>query len=156
MKKIALAALLALSFMLPLQAQTFTARTEPLKLDFGYPRLRVLDDLQFLDENENNRIDPSESSLITFSVENTTQYPARNVVIRPQELNKIAGIQFESEIAIGEIPPFESRRVQAGIIASSDIQPGTASFVFAILEDGTNQNISVVYAVGLLQEVKPE
>lgn len=150
--------LMALVLMcgLPAQAQQIVGRSEAVALDFGFPRLRVLDDIQFLDENDNNRIDPGESCLISFTVENYGRYPAHKVSIRPEELNKLAGLEMTSSVEVGDLEAGEKRRVQVGITAADKLQEGTASLVFSILEDLVSQNVSVVFAVGVKKELSDD
>jgi len=127
--------------------QQFTNVSEGLSLDFGYPVLEDQDDVTYLDENYNNIIDPGESALITFTLTNNGEWTARNVQIRPEELNGVRGIEIDKVITIGDIRPGESKEVSIGLFATRELSRGTASFIFYIDENGSYNNVSVVYGV---------
>lgn len=128
-------------------SQKFDNVSESISMDFGYPVLEDQDDVTYLDENYNNIIDPGESALITFTLTNTGEWSARNVQIRPEELNGIRGIQIDQVITIGDIRPGESKDVSIGLSATRELSRGTASFIFYIDENGSYNNVSVVYGV---------
>lgn len=127
--------------------QEFSNTSRSIKLDFGFPVLEDLDDVSYLDENFNNIIDPGESAIITFTLKNIGEWTARNVQIRPEELNGIRGIQIDERINIGDIRPGESKEVSIGLFATRELSTGTASFIFYIDENGSYNNVSVVYGV---------
>lgn len=131
-----------------LPAQVFTGTSSEVMLDFGYPSLQVLDDLEFMDENGNDKIDPGEVIQISFTLENQGQYPAVGVEILPEELNRISGLDLPEAVRVGDLAPGERRKVRVGIAAEEELQAGSASFIFKILENGAYDNISVVYGVG--------
>ncbi|MEO0469010.1 MAG: hypothetical protein AAF206_05275, partial [Bacteroidota bacterium] len=86
-----------LSFYTSFQAQVLEGTTNEVSLKFGFPELQIKDDLQFLDENDNENIDPGEGSIIRFSIENVSKYPARNVMVSPRELNNIQGLNIPEQ-----------------------------------------------------------
>lgn len=131
-----------------LAGQEIYADSDSLHLNFGYPILTVIDDLRFIDENENDNIDPEESSIISFTIKNTGRYLAHDVTIRPQELNNLMGIMLPEEVQIGDIKPGDDRLVQVPIATSGNLEKGTASLIFYIHENGKYDDISIVYAVG--------
>ncbi len=128
-------------------SQVFVAKSKPFSMDFGYPVLDDQDDVAFLDENGNNIIDPGEAALITFTLKNTGRWTAKNVQIRPEELNNIRGIRLDNVIQVGDILPGQSKEVSIGVFASRELGRGTASFIFYIDENGSYNNVSVVYGV---------
>jgi hypothetical protein len=128
-------------------AQEFTAESDSVGLNFGYPVLRAMDDLTFMDENENGRLEANEGGIVSFTLINESIYPAIGVVIRPKELNNIAGIDLPKEVMVGNIPPGGKKLVQIGLAATAQIGRGTASFIFYIRENNEDANISVVYAL---------
>lgn len=136
------------------RAQEIYAQSDTLNLDFGYPILTVIDDLRFTDENDNNNIDPEESSIISFTIKNTGAYLARAVSIRPQELNNLAGLLLPEEVKIGDIKPGEDKLIQVGIVSGKELEKGTASLIFYINENGKYDDISIVYAVGTSSKKK--
>ncbi|MDX2247860.1 MAG: hypothetical protein SF052_13835 [Bacteroidia bacterium] len=129
-------------------AQEIYAQSDTLHLDFGYPIISVVDDLRFTDENDNNNIDPGESSIISFTIKNTGNYLAKGVSIRPQELNNLSGLMLPDEVKIGDIKPGEDKLIQVGIVSGENLEKGTASLIFYIHENGRYDDISIVYAVG--------
>lgn len=147
--KYLLASLFLGALCLPLfvQAQSFTAESRPVDLNFGYPVLRVLDDLTYVDENENNQLEPNEAGVINFTLVNEGKYPAIGVVVTPKELNGIFGLDLPKEVLVGNIPPGGKKLVQIGLAGESNVSVGTASFIFYIRENNEDGNISVVYAL---------
>lgn len=127
-------------------AQELTKASKPISLNFGYPQLKILDDLQFIEEEENNSLDPNESGLISFTVKNTGAYTAFGVAVVPEELNGIQGVYLSEEVTIGDLKAGESQLVQIGIEAGPDLERGSASLSFKILENKRFQDISIVYS----------
>jgi len=148
MPRLILCFALTLGLSTALPAQVLTGISPSVALDFGYPDLAVLDDLEFQDENNNDNIDPGELIQISFTLENTGKYPAIGVLILPEELNRISGIDLPESVRVGNMEPGDRRKVRVGIAAEAGLQQGSASFIFKILENGSYDNISVVYGVG--------
>lgn len=139
--------------------QTFQAESEEITMKFGFPELKIMDDLLYEDENQNKQLDVDEACLISFSVQNVGKYTAKDVAIRPEELNGIKGLDLPKKVAVGEIKPGETKSVQIGMTSTDSLQAGTASLVFYILEKGEERNLSVVYALGTAgkgEEMKEE
>lgn len=132
-------------------AQEYRGTSNSVALDFGYPKLQFMDDIEYLDEDNDNQLSSGEAMLISFTIRNLAEYPANNVKVRPEELNKIAGLDIPEEVEVGEIKAGESKKVQIGIGAESTLRKGTASFVFRIMENGVYQNLSVPYVVNTKQ-----
>ena len=128
--------------------QTITAESKELVLKFGFPELAIMDDLKYEDENGNKLLDADAACIISFSVKNSGKYPAKDVVIRPEELNGIKGIELPETVPVGEIRSGETKLVQIGMNSNLELGDGTASLVFYILEKGEERNLSVVYALG--------
>jgi hypothetical protein len=137
-------------------AQTVTATSNAVELNFGFPELQVRDNLTFIDENGNNYIDRGEACVISFTVENVGKYPAKGITVTPEELNNIGGLRLSPKVRVGDIPPGANRTVQVGLAAEDDLEEGTASLIFRIYEDGVYKNLSVVYAVGTAQPAEPQ
>ena len=131
-----------------LKAQEIYGTSDSLKMDFGYPTIELIDDIQFLDEYDNNHIDPGETISISFTIENKGKYIAKSLSIHPQEYNNIAGLEFTESVDVGDLAPGENRLIQVGIASSDDLPQGTASFIFKVHENGQYDDISVIYAVG--------
>ncbi|MEZ4827495.1 MAG: hypothetical protein R3C61_14625 [Bacteroidia bacterium] len=148
MQKITTLIILFCGLVSRVAGQEIYGTSDTLILDFGYPILTVIDDLRFTDENDNNNIDPEESSIISFTIKNTGAYMARAVAIRPKELNNLTGLRLPEEVKIGDIYPGEDKLVQVGIVSGNNLERGTASLIFYIHENGAYDDISIVYAVG--------
>ena len=130
-----------------LKAQVIEATSEAYRMNFGFPELQVLDDLQFLDENDNNIIDPGEGGIISFTVENKSKYTAYSVTIFPSELNNLTGLELPEKVELGDIDPGGKQTVQIAILARADLEEGTASLIFEIFEKGDYENLSVAYTL---------
>lgn len=130
-----------------LWGQTIRSATDTLSLNFGYPSLKAEDDLMFKDENGNSQIDPSEGCVITFTLLNESHYPARDVLIRPKELNGLEGVMLPEKVKVGSIEANKSRKVEVNIIAGDSLDQGTANFAFSILEGNAVQSATVIFSV---------
>lgn len=128
--------------------QILEATSNQVSLDFGYPELRFKNDaIQFIDENDNGIIDPGEGTIIRLVIENLGKYPAKDVRLRPQELNQINGLELPEEIEVGDIASGEQKVVQVGVAAADELDTGTANFIFYAKESAEKGRVSVVYAV---------
>jgi len=134
-------------------AQTFIGESKAVPMNFGYPKLQVLDDVTFVDEDDDDLLSAGEAMLISFSIQNQGKYPAVEVRVVPKELNNLSGLDIPYEVEIGKIPPGETREIQIGIASEMNLPDGTASFVFRIEENGTFENISVPYVVSTKAKV---
>lgn len=141
--------LIAIGLFLTTQSigQTFTGKSDSVRLNFGYPTLALVDTISFMDENENNLLEPDESSLAVFTIKNTSKYPAKNVTIQPEELNGLGGFSGFNKTVVGDIPAGAEKRVQVGINSSEELQAGTANFVFHLYEKGVENDISIVFTI---------
>lgn len=134
------------------KAQTLIGQSDSLKLHFGFPTLALVDTISFMDENENNQLEPDESSLAIFTIKNTSKYPARDVTITPEELNGIKGFAEFSSTKVGDIPAGEEKRVEVGINSTEGLNAGTANFVFHLYEKGVESDISIVFTIATTNE----
>jgi hypothetical protein len=129
------------------QAQEIHGISDTMQLNFGYPILKAKDDLIFTDENENQQIDPNEGCVITFTLMNTSRYPALDVLIKPRELNGIQGLNWPDEVNVGNIAQGGRRIVEINILASEPLAEGTANFAFTVLEGDAVESATVIYSV---------
>lgn len=143
--------LFALFSFLSLDAQIIDGKSKTIRLNFGFPELKVEDDIQFQDQNDNNIIDPGEGGLISFTIKNTGKYPARKVAVYPKELSGVLGLELPKVQEVGDLLPGQSKLVEVGLFAEESLQKGTANFIFEIHENGEYENISVVYALDTSQ-----
>jgi hypothetical protein len=157
MNKYFLVGLMAMLTALPLSAQVLEAQSNPVNLDFGYPELRFKsDEIGFLDENDNGIIDPGEGAIIRLSIENTSRYVAKDVIITPQDLNNIQGLEVPKLIEIGDILGGEEAFIQVGVAASREVETGTANFIFYAQERREKGRVSVVYTVATVVDPNQE
>lgn len=61
--------------------------------------------LNFSDPNRNNRIDIGETSYIVFSLKNEGQGVGRQVSISVQEINRVTGLDYKRNVAVGDMDP---------------------------------------------------
>lgn len=138
---------LAFSFT-GLQAQVLEGSTNTVKLDFGYPELRFINEaISFLDENDNNIIDAGEGSIIRLTIENQSRFVAKDVIVTLQDLNNLEGLEIPEEVEVGDIEPFTKANVQIGVAATNEVETGTANFIFYAKERAEAGRVSVVYTV---------
>ncbi|MCI4667779.1 MAG: hypothetical protein MRZ79_06425 [Bacteroidia bacterium] len=130
-----------------LHAQTFKAESDSIKLHFGFPTLALVDTISFMDENENRLLEPDESSVAVFTIKNTSKYPAKEVMIAPEELNGIEGFDGFKKVEVGDIPAGAEKRVEIGINSTEKLKAGTANFVFHLFEKGVENDISIVFTI---------
>jgi len=130
-----------------LHAQELSTTSDTLSLNFGFPILRAQDDLTFVDENENDQIDPDEGCLISFTIKNNSSYPARDIEIVPQELNQLKGIALPPVVKVGNLAPGATRKVEIGVLGQEEMDSGTANFSFLIKEGDEIENTTVVFSV---------
>ncbi len=129
------------------EAQIYKGQSDSLKMTFGFPTIILADEISFKDENENNLMEPDEISLAVFTIKNTSKYPARNVTIRPEELNKVKGFDEFSPVIVGDIPGGGEKLVEVGINSTPELEAGTANFVFHLYEKGVESDISIVFSI---------
>lgn len=121
-------------------------------MDFGFPKLRVINEIGFIDENDNNIIDRGEASVVSFKIENLGEYAALDVKVRPQQLTNIPGLEIPEIIDVGDIQPGEMEEAQIGIGSDDTLGEGTVNLIFYIIENGTDENISVTFAINTIRE----
>lgn len=128
-------------------AQEFRGSSPSIQMDFGFPELKVMDDIEFVDEDDDFQLSAGEAMLISFSIQNNGEYAAKDVMIQVSELNGTLGIDLPEPVEVGEIKAGERKLIQIGIGSDEQLKKGTASFVFQIMENGEVQNLSVPYVV---------
>ena len=100
------------------------------------PPLLFASDIQFIDANQNNRIDASESCNIQFKISNKGKGTARNVTANLINLtNTIKGLTIYPLLKIGSIAPNTSQTYSIKISSSLELTNGTANFQIAFNEE---------------------
>lgn len=135
-------------------AQTFVDRSDPMIIDFGFPKITISRDLLFNDQNNNKSIDPGESDVIAFFVGNEGEYKAKNVMVKIRETTGIKGLTFNEEYLIGAIDTGKKGiLVQNVIKADSTLESGTAHLVFDIVENNVlvDSRDYIVKTTGLIE-----
>ena len=100
------------------------------------PPLLFASDIQFIDANQNNRIDANESCNIQFKISNKGKGTARNVTANLINLtNTIKGLTIYPLLKIGSIAPNTSQTYSIKISSSLELTNGTANFQIAFNEE---------------------
>jgi hypothetical protein len=113
-----------------------TARSNKIYLYYGYPELILSNDIAFVDGNNNSTLEIGEEGTFTFLLENKAQYVASGVIVRPRVVSNIAGLEFPSEVSLGDIPASGFKEVKISVRGGNNLTTGSASLTFYIDESG--------------------
>ena len=106
-----------------------------LIIEKSLPPLLFASDIAFSDENNNNRIDASESCIISFKITNKGKGSARS--LNANLINKtfeIKGLSYAQTFSIGNLAPNTSQTYEIPIKGSMDLVSGTASLQIEFTE----------------------
>lgn len=93
------------------------------------PPLLFASDIEFKDENQNNRIDANETCSITFKLSNKGKGTARNVTALLKNTNvTTTGLQISKQLNLGSIAPNTSQNFVIPVTSSLDLTNGIANF----------------------------
>ena len=93
------------------------------------PPLLFASDIEFKDENQNNRIDANETCSITFKLSNKGKGTARNVTALLKNTNvTTTGLQISKQLNLGSIVPNTSQNFVIPVASSLDLTNGIANF----------------------------
>ena len=93
------------------------------------PPLLFASDIEFKDENQNNRIDANETCSITFKLSNKGKGTARNVTALLKNTNVTTnGLQISKQLNLGSIAPNTSQNFVIPVTSSLDLTNGIANF----------------------------
>ena len=93
------------------------------------PPLLFASDIEFKDENQNNRIDANETCSITFKLSNKGKGTARNVTALLKNTNvTTTGLQISKQLNLGSIAPNTSQNFVIPVASSLDLTNGIANF----------------------------
>jgi hypothetical protein len=98
------------------------------------PPIISIDNIRFIDANNNNAIDFNEDCKITFSINNIGNGDAYNLVISITETNSIKGIEFENKLKIDKIESNTKKDVEILIKGSFFLDEGNSNFLINIEE----------------------
>ena len=93
------------------------------------PPLLFASDIEFKDENQNNRIDANETCSIAFKLSNKGKGTARNVTALLKNTNVTTnGLQISKQLNLGSIAPNTSQNFVIPVTSSLDLTNGIANF----------------------------
>ena len=93
------------------------------------PPLLFASDIEYIDVNQNNRIDANETCSIQFKISNKGKGTARNVTANLVNLtSSIKGLSFNALLKIGSIAPNASQTFSITIKSSIELTNGIANF----------------------------
>ena len=87
----------------------------------------TVSNINFTDNNNNNRIDGNEKCFINFSITNKGKGSARNFKILAQNNSSISGLAFSNSTILGTIAPNATQNVNIPISGTMDLTSGTAN-----------------------------
>jgi len=91
---------------------------------------------EFIDIDQNNTINGDEICYLKFQIENLGQGKASRVRVRITQQNKsIKGLEFPSEIYVGDIEPGKNRSVSVKIEGKMELTDGTTEFKVEAIEE---------------------
>jgi uncharacterized caspase-like protein len=100
------------------------------------PPLLFASDIQFIDANQNNRIDANELCNIQFKISNKGKGTARNVTANlVNTTSSLKGLSFNPLLKIGSIAPNTFQTYSIKISSSLELTNGTANFQIAFNEE---------------------
>ena len=100
------------------------------------PPLLFASDIEFIDINQNNRIDANEACSIQFKISNKGKGTARNVTANLVNVtSSLKGLSFNPLLKIGSIAPNTSQTYAIKISSSLELTNGTANFQIAFNEE---------------------
>ena len=91
------------------------------------PPLLSVSNINFTDNNNNNRIDGNEKCFINFSIANKGKGSARNLKVLVQNNSSISGLAFSNSTTLGTIAPNATQNVNIPISGTMDLTSGTAN-----------------------------
>jgi hypothetical protein len=107
----------------------------------------------FVDDFDNNKLDPGETAPVTFTLKNAGSLPATGVMVSLSSTDYFVSITPETPIAVGDMSPGSLHDVTFSITVASDCPIGhRADFVLAAA-DGSGMSLMVPVQMELGQYV---
>lgn len=99
-----------------------------------YPDLTILEK-KFMDENQDNRLEPFEQAEVSLRIMNRGKEAANDVTIALSLKNQTYdGLNFAYKKHIGNIQPNESRTISVPVYGEADLESGSAYFSIEVQE----------------------
>ena len=98
------------------------------------PPLLSVSNINFTDNNNNNRIDGNEKCFINFTIANKGKGSARNLKVLVQNNSSISGLAFTNSSTLGTISPNSTQNVNIPISGTMDLTNGTANIKISFEE----------------------
>ena len=90
--------------------------------------------LQFIDSDENNRIDANENTRIRFELKNTGSGAGLNLTTDVKETNNVSGLTFNAGKSLGTLQPGATQTVEIPVSGKMSLQDSKASFEIGVKE----------------------
>ena len=111
------------------ETKTIELNSQELFIEKPLPPLLFASDIEYIDVNNNNRIDANEVCIIKFKISNKGKGTARNVTASLSNLTpSIKGLNFNSLLKIGSIAPNTSQTYSIQISSTLELTNGNAKF----------------------------
>ena len=102
---------------------------------YGLPPNLSVSDVQFADDNNNNRIDANERCKIIFNINNTGKGSAHQLMAKITNSNAaIAGLSFSPSSEIGDIAPGTTKKVEIPLFGDMNLTSAKAQFTISFEE----------------------
>lgn len=108
---------------------------DELKIDALTQNSISISNLIFKDNNNNNRIDESETSSLIVSLKNHNQQNVSNISLEIKEVNNIKGITFQQKHNVPTLNNNQNRNVEISINSNNQLEIGEANFVIRVLNN---------------------
>ncbi|NQU81521.1 MAG: hypothetical protein HQ543_08385, partial [Bacteroidetes bacterium] len=90
--------------------------------------------LQFIDSDDNNKIDANENTRIRFELKNTGYGAGLNLKTDVKETNNISGLTFDTGKSLGTLQPGTTQTVEISVSGKMSLQDSKAAFEIAVNE----------------------
>ena len=100
-----------------------------------FPPILTIEDISFSDKNRNNCIDGNEDCSVSFKIDNKGKGLAKNLMIKIINKSDIQGLDFNSSVDLGNIPPNSSQKFNIPIKGNMNLSTGLAKINFSFKEE---------------------
>ncbi|MCD6366810.1 MAG: caspase family protein [Bacteroidales bacterium] len=90
--------------------------------------------LQFIDSDDNNKIDANENTSIRFELKNTGSGAGLNLTTDVKETNNVTGLTFDTGKSLGTLQPGATQTVEIPVSGKMSLQENKAAFEIAVKE----------------------
>jgi hypothetical protein len=127
-----------------------------VKSTYTSPPILSLSGIQFQDENDNDRIDGNESCSINFSIKNSGNGIAKDIVANISNESEILGLSFEKSIAIGNIEPNQEKQIKIPINSNEYLKTGISNLKISFQEQMGFPPDPIVLSIETREYIKPD